>query len=126
MPDKHHDFCILVLKIGAPELHASSICMRAEFLTEELNSDGTICMLTGPTRQGGVLQWGDVEGDIGRPDLPPGVVTLQEAWLPPDEDADAAPSTEVSPPHSSTHHKHPCPACHEIFKVAPLTDHLRP
>ncbi len=42
-----------------------------------------------------MLQWGDVEGDIGRPDLPPGVVSLQERWLPPDEDADAAPSTEV-------------------------------
>ncbi len=45
-----------------------------------------------------MLQWGDVEGDIGRPDLPPGVVTLQERWLPPDEDADAAPSTEVRSP----------------------------
>ena len=54
-------------------------------------------ILAGPTRQGGVLQWGDVEGDIGRPDLPPGVVTLQDGWLPPDEDADAAPSTEASP-----------------------------
>ncbi len=42
-----------------------------------------------------MLQWGDVEGDICRPDLPPGVVTLQERWLPPDEDADASPSTEV-------------------------------
>ena len=51
---------------------------------------------TGPTRRGGVLQWGDVEADIGRPDLPPGVVTLQEGWLPPDEDADAAPATEVN------------------------------
>lgn len=54
-----------------------------------------------------MLQWGDVEGEIGRPDLPPGVVSLQERWLPPDEDADAAPSTEVHPsnvPHLGCFH----------------------
>lgn len=52
-------------------------------------------VIAGPTRQGGLLQWGDPEGDIGRPDLPPGVVTLPESWLPATEDADAAPCTEV-------------------------------
>jgi hypothetical protein len=49
----------------------------------------------GPTRQGGLLQWGDAEGDVTRPDLPPGVITLPESWLPATEDADAAPSVLV-------------------------------
>jgi hypothetical protein len=33
-----------------------------------------------------------------RPELPPGVVSLQDAWVPRTEDADAAPSLEVALP----------------------------
>ena len=50
----------------------------------------------GPTRRGGVLQWGSVEGEVTRPELPPGVLTPQDSWAPAGEDADAGPSTEVS------------------------------
>ena len=61
----------------------------------------------GPTRRGGVLQWGELAGHLHRPELPPGVVSLQEAWVPKGEDADAAPCLEArwpdlgTPPHDS-------------------------
>ncbi len=54
-------------------------------------------MPAGPTRKGGVLQWGSVEGEFTRPELPPGVLTPQDSWAPTGEDADAGASTEVSP-----------------------------
>ncbi|CAL8463974.1 g3509 [Coccomyxa elongata] len=84
----------LALDVRLPPLHpkqAAQLCLLAV---------GHGSLFAGPTRRGGVLQWGDVEGDIGRPDLPPGVVTLQERWLPPDEDADASPSTEAVVPET--------------------------
>ena len=60
---------------------------------------GTIAVLcTGPTRRGGLLQWGDVSGNMRRPELPPGVIALQDSWVPTTEDADAAPSLEVRMP----------------------------
>lgn len=43
-----------------------------------------------------MLQWGCVEGEVRRPELPPGVVTPQDSWTPAGEDADAGPSTEVA------------------------------
>ncbi|BDA49078.1 probable type I inositol polyphosphate 5-phosphatase 12 [Coccomyxa sp. Obi] len=84
----------LALDVRLPPLHpkqAAQLCLLAV---------GHGSLFAGPTRRGGVLQWGDVEEDIGRPDLPPGVVTLQERWLPTDEDADAAPSTEAVIPET--------------------------
>jgi len=43
-----------------------------------------------------MLQWGSIEGEVRRPDLPPGVVTPQGSWTPAGEDADAGPSIEVT------------------------------
>ena len=47
-----------------------------------------------------MLQWGSIEGEVRRPELPPGILTPQEAWAPAGEDADAGPSTEVTQPLS--------------------------
>ena len=42
-----------------------------------------------------MLQWGSIEGEVLRPELPPGVLTPQDSWAPAGEDADAGPSNEV-------------------------------
>ncbi|CAL5226967.1 g9852 [Coccomyxa viridis] len=79
----------VVLDVRLPPLHPK-VAAQLQFMTVGHGS-----LFAGPTRQGGVLQWGSIEGEVSRPELPPGVVRPQDSWTPAGEDADAGPSTEV-------------------------------